>query len=79
MPENLGIAASLMLAACLTLSACSWSASIGRPPLAATPAPAKLEMRDGQVIEEPLTPIETVIEGLSQADKVRTLTRKLAR
>jgi hypothetical protein len=34
-------------------------------------------MIDGQLVEEPLTPAETVIEGMRQADDLRRLTRSL--
>ena len=77
------MAALSIIAASLTGCSGSWSFGVGgaQPP---PPAPAAGPQRvivepTGQVITTPLDPIETVIEGLSQAQTVRTLTRQLAR
>jgi hypothetical protein len=69
----------------LMLAGCSASFSFGPPgggsgPPPAAPASARVIVEPtGQVVTAPLDPIETVIEGLSQAQTVRTLTRQLAR
>jgi hypothetical protein len=75
-------AAALTLLA-LTLGGCAWKASF-EPFRAPPPPPPSAVHRivvepGGQVVEVPLDPIETVIEGMSQAQQVRTLTRQLAR
>ena len=41
--------------------------------------PIEWLVENGQVIQEPLTPIESTIEGLSQAQAVRTLVKQLSR
>ena len=70
---------------CVPLSACSWSASFGPPGLgnpspSPQPAPARVIVEPtGQVITTPLDPIEQTIEGLSQAQTVRSLVRQLSR
>ena len=66
------------------LSGCSWSGSFGPPayssaPAAAGPVPARIVVENGAVVQEPLTPIESTIEALSQAQTTRTLVRQLAR
>jgi hypothetical protein len=68
----------------MMLQGCAWqggSLTVGRPVINQPgPAqPARVGVVDGQLIEQPLTPIETVIEGMGQAQKVRELTRKLSR
>lgn len=67
------------------LSACSGSISFGPPgfnnPTQAPPsAPARVVVEPtGQVITTPLDPIEVTIEGLSQAQTVRSLVKQLSR
>jgi hypothetical protein len=72
----------------MMLQGCAWqggSLTLGQPvanrpgQVAPLGQPARVGVVDGQLIEEPLTPIETVIEGMGQAQKVRELTRKLSR
>ena len=67
----------LMFPMLLSLAGCSGSWSFG-PPSAPPPSPssnvpARIVVENGAVIQEPLTPIESTIEGLSQAQTVRTL------
>jgi hypothetical protein len=66
-----------------SLVGCSGSIAFGPsrepPPAASTPLPTRLVVVGNSVIEEPLTPIESVIEGMSQAQSVRTLTKALAK
>jgi PBP1b-binding outer membrane lipoprotein LpoB len=63
------------------LTGCSGSIEFGRPPIVVSPAVGRTVVEpNGTIVEEPsVTPIETVITGLSQAQAVRTLTRQLAR
>ena len=67
----------------LALSGCSGAWSFGPPP--APPAasagnvPSRIVVENGQAIQEPLTPIESTIEGLSQAQTVRVLVKQLSR
>jgi hypothetical protein len=68
----------------LLLSGCSasWSfnpaGGFGAP--APAPAPARVIVEPtGQVITTPLEPIEVTIEGLSQAQTVRSLVKQLSR
>jgi hypothetical protein len=68
----------------LTLTGCSGQFAFGPPaaappPTPATTGPQRLIVENGQVIQEPLTPIESTIEGLSQAQTVRTLVKQLSR
>jgi hypothetical protein len=70
----------------LLLSGCSASFELGRarpPAIIPAAAGAAVIEPDGTEIVTPappqLSPIETVIIGLEQAQKVRTLTRQLAR
>jgi hypothetical protein len=70
--------------AALGLVGCSasWSFGPGRfdGPAPAPSAPARVIVEPtGQVITTPLDPIEQTIEGLSQAQTVRTLVRQLSR
>ena len=73
-----------IIAFALALPGCSWSASFSPPgfgpqtPASAAPARVIVEPT-GQVITTPLDPIEVTIEGLSQAQTIRTLVRQLSR
>lgn len=64
-----------------TLGGCAWEGSFGflekRPPPPPTPGGGHLVVVDGRIVEEPPTPIETVIEGMEQAQRVRSLTQQL--
>jgi hypothetical protein len=81
------IARIVLIAASSGLCGCAWQAAFDPRPGAqlapvTQPAPAstaRLEMRNGQLVAEPLTPTEIVIEGLGQAQRIRTLTRQLSR
>lgn len=81
-----GIARIVLIAASSGLCGCAWQAAFdprgAQLAPAVQPAPAsaaRLEMRDGRLIAEPLTPTEVVIEGMGQAQRIRTLTRQLSR
>ena len=68
----------------LFLSGCSGSWSFGPPPAPPSPLPAAGPQRlilepTGTIGTAPLDPIEVTIEGLSQAQTVRTLVKQLAR
>lgn len=67
------------------LSACSGSISFGPPTFQPPPAPVSpgpqrvIVESTGQVVTAPLDPIEVTIEGLSQAQTVRSLVKQLSR
>ena len=68
----------------LLLSGCSASWSFNTAGGFCAPAPAPAPARvivepTGQVITTPLDPIEQTIEGLSQAQTVRSLVKQLSR
>jgi PBP1b-binding outer membrane lipoprotein LpoB len=72
------------VALALLLTGCSGQFAFGppafqQPPPTQPTGPQRLIVENGQVIQEPLTPIESTIEGLSQAQTVRTLVKQLSR
>ena len=76
-----------LVAASLVCGGCAWDnqyrGQVGFGPGPVRPPPGQPEKLmvgpNGQLIEEPMTSTETVIEGMGQAQRIRELTRKLAR
>jgi hypothetical protein len=74
-----------VLPSVLFLGGCAGSFSFGRqaPPLVVPAGDKVTETPDGGVIAEPITPslspIETTIIGMAQAQQLRTLVRQLSR